>query len=115
MENYAALKNWLTEYMLTQDAGKLEVLLTDAGVPAAMLRNVGEIMQHPHIAERGLVWQAGLPGHDQPLEVLGPGFAVEHYDVLPQVPVLGADTDAVLAELGLSAEAIAALRADKAI
>jgi CoA:oxalate CoA-transferase len=115
VENYAELKSWLTEFMLTRKAAELEVLLTNAGVPAAMLRDVGEIMQHPHMAARGLEWQAQLPGHDQPLTVLGPGFAAERDAEIPQVPVLGADTDAVLGELGLDASAIADLRRQKAI
>ncbi len=115
VDNYAALKGWLTEELLSRKAEELEIALTEAGVPAAMLRDVGQIMQHPQLAARGLVWQAELPGGAKPLDVLGPGFAVERDAELPRVPVLGADTDAVLAELGLSAEAIAALRAAKTI
>ncbi|MFM6931242.1 MAG: CaiB/BaiF CoA transferase family protein [Novosphingobium sp.] len=115
VENYAALKGWLTEFLLTQSAAELEVALTSAGVPAAMLRDVGEIMQHPHTATRGLVQQASLPGTDKLLDVLGPGFAVDHEAGADHVPALGEHTDAVLGELGYDASAIAVLRASKAI
>lgn len=115
VENYAALKGWLTEYLLTREAEELEAQLTAAGVPAAMLRDVGEIMQHPHLAERNLVQEARLPGHPQTLATLGPGFTVEGPDDLPLVPQLGAATDAVLGELGYSAEAIFQLRQSKSI
>lgn len=115
VENYAALKGWLTEFLLSQSAAELEVALTSAGVPAAMLRDVGEIMQHPHMKARGLVEQASLPGTDRLLDVLGPGFAVEPSGKPEHVPALGEHTDAVLSELGYDADAIAALRAAEAI
>lgn len=115
VDNYAALKGWLTEYLLTREAAELEAQLTAANVPAAMLRDVGEIMSHPHLAHRGLVQEAKLPGHEALLATLGPGFAVEPAAEPPLVPTLGADTDAVLSELGYSAEAIADLRTGNAI
>ncbi|WP_310532945.1 CoA transferase [Novosphingobium sp.] len=115
VENYAALKGWLTEFLLAQSAAELEQALTSALVPAAMLRDVGEIMQHPHMAARGLVQQASLPGTDKLLDVLGPGFAVDHDAAPDHVPALGEHTDAVLGELGYDAPAIASLRASKAI
>lgn len=115
VENYAALKGWLTEYLLPRSAADLETQLAAAGVPAARLRNIGETLQEPHMIQRGLLHEARLPGQDKPLGVLGPGFAIDAGDEAPQVPLLGADTDAVLGELGLTADDIAALRAIKAI
>lgn len=115
VENYAVLKDWLTRHLLTRDAAELEAVLTAAGVPAALLRDVGEIMQHPQVAARRLRREAELPGHDRTLGVLGPGFAVADERGSARVPVLGADTEAVLGELGLSAAEIAALHSAKAI
>lgn len=115
VENYAALKHWLTEHLLTRSAAELEPLLTGVGIPAARLRDIGETLSGPHMAARGLLEQAALPGRDAPLGVLGPGFAVEHAPAMPRVPMLGADTAAVLGELGLDAAAIAALRAAGAV
>jgi crotonobetainyl-CoA:carnitine CoA-transferase CaiB-like acyl-CoA transferase len=113
--NYAALKAWLTDYLLTRTVAELEAELTAAGVPAAMLRDIGEVLQHPHMAGRGLLQDAVLPNHAAPLGVLGPGFAVEADAQPPRVPALGADTDAVLAELGLTPEEIAGLHARNAV
>ena len=67
------------------------------------------------MAARGLVQEALLPGREEPLGVLGPGFAVDRPAETPKVPVLGADTDSVLTESGYDAAAIAALRAEQAI
>jgi CoA:oxalate CoA-transferase len=100
VEHYADLKDWLTRELLDRDAAALEVELTAAGVPAARLRDIGEILSHPHMAARGLLEQALLPD-GQPLAVLGPGFAVETDGAPTRVPVLGKDTEAVLRELGL--------------
>lgn len=115
VDNYAALKSWLTAHLLDRDPAELETTLTGAGVPAAMLRDIGEIMQHPQIAARGLRQGARLPGHDQPLGILGPGFRVDPPGQLPAVPVLGADTAAVLAGLGLTEAEVTALRDAEAI
>ncbi|MFM5908576.1 MAG: CaiB/BaiF CoA transferase family protein [Novosphingobium sp.] len=113
--NYAALKGWLTEHLLARSAAELEPALTAAGVPAAKLRDIGEALSHPHVAARGLAQAADLPGHDRPLAILGPGFAVEPDAAPPHVPLLGEHTDAVLGELGLSSGEIAALRKDGAL
>lgn len=115
VENYAALKGWLTEHLLKRSAAELEPLLTSAGVPAAKLRDIGEALSHPHIVGRGLAQDADMPGHDKPLAILGPGFAVERDSAAPHVPTLGEHTDAVLTELGLSNGEIAALRAEGAL
>jgi crotonobetainyl-CoA:carnitine CoA-transferase CaiB-like acyl-CoA transferase len=115
VENYAALKGWLTEHLLARDASELETQLTAAGVPAARLRDIGEVLTHPHAAQRGLLQDALLPDHERALKVLGPGFAVEPDDRPPRVPPLGADTEAVLGELGLAPAEIAALREMRAI
>jgi crotonobetainyl-CoA:carnitine CoA-transferase CaiB-like acyl-CoA transferase len=87
------------------------------GIPAARLRHVGEALDDPHMAARGLMHRAVLPGRDAPLGVLGPGFAVEGADAAAAaaVPTLGADTNAVLDELGYSGADIARLRADGAL
>jgi crotonobetainyl-CoA:carnitine CoA-transferase CaiB-like acyl-CoA transferase len=113
--SYAALKAWLTERLASERAADLELRLTQAGVPAAMLRDIAGIAAHPHMAERGLFQDAILPGGDGPLKVLGPGFAVDAGDTPRTVPTLGADSDAVLAELGYDAAAIADLRASGVI
>jgi crotonobetainyl-CoA:carnitine CoA-transferase CaiB-like acyl-CoA transferase len=112
--HYADLKGWLTTQMLMHDAADLDDRLAKAGVPAARIADIGEILSHPHIARRGLLHHAALPGMERPLDILGPGlgpdFPRDGRDAA--VPVLGADTDAVLAELGMEAATIAALRED---
>lgn len=112
VENYAALKGWLTQTLLNWRAGELDDILAKAGVPAARIGEIGEILSHPHMAQRGLIAHAALPGHDRPLAVLGLGMGPDFCagGDAGVVPVLGADGDAVLGEMGLDGAAIAALR-----
>jgi crotonobetainyl-CoA:carnitine CoA-transferase CaiB-like acyl-CoA transferase len=110
VEHYDALKAWLTDFLATRSAEDVEADLTAAGVPAAMIRDVGQIASHPHMQARGLLEPAILPGSDRWLDVVGPGFAVERDAEPPVVPILGGDTEAVLATLGYDSDAIARLR-----
>lgn len=112
--NYDLIRSWLTQQLAAWNAQNLEACLTAAKVPAAMIRDVGQIVEHPHMQARGSVQAVHLPGHDRPLAVIGAGFATEPVDQ-PRVPVLGADTDSVLDALGYSAEDIARLRAEGAL
>ena len=112
--NYQAVRTWLTEALSGWRAVDLEARLAEARVPVAMLREVGEIAQHPHVVARGTLHPVTLPGWDRPLDVVGAGFATDPQPVAT-VPVLGADTDAVLAELGLDEGAIDTLRREGVI
>lgn len=113
--HYDAVRAWLVDTLADQSAAALEPKLTAAGVPAAMLRDVGQIATHPHMAARGLFQDAVLPGHDVALTVVGPGIPADRPAPPSRVPTLGQDTDAVLTELGLDAAAIDALRATGAV
>jgi crotonobetainyl-CoA:carnitine CoA-transferase CaiB-like acyl-CoA transferase len=81
-------------------------------VPAAPVLTLAEALDAPFAAERGLVQPAPHPLRPN-LRLLGGAIRID--DRLPEVragPALGADTDAILGELGLSGAEIAALRAD---
>lgn len=115
VEHYEAVRAWLVERMSKEDAADLEVRLTEAGVPAAMIRDVGQTVAHPHMAWRGLIEGVELPGLDRPLATVGTGFAVDPPARPRRVPTLGADTETVLAELGYNNAEIAAFHSDNAI
>ncbi|KAA9161638.1 CoA transferase [Amycolatopsis acidicola] len=88
--------------------------LREAGVPVGEVNSVREILEDPNTVARGMVGrfehprEGGFPALRTPLRLDGfddPEVAVP--------PVLGADTEEVLAEyLGLDAEALRGLRAE---
>lgn len=108
----AAMRAATTE----RDRAPLAEALRSRGVPAGEVNTVREILNDPHIQARGMV-----SGFDHPTEGRFPALRnplrFEGFDnpVTGTPPQLGADTDATLAELGLDAAEIAALRAERVI
>jgi crotonobetainyl-CoA:carnitine CoA-transferase CaiB-like acyl-CoA transferase len=109
----------LAEIMLTRTAEEWEAFLQSRHIPAARVRTMAEALADPHIASRELLhrFPEGAPGIEGAFGVPVAAFRMAHGG--PQVdsppPQMGADTEAVLAELGYAAGDIAALRAQRAI
>ncbi|GAA0591256.1 CoA transferase [Craurococcus roseus] len=110
----------LREIMRTRTADAWEEYLQARHVPAARVRSTAEAMADPHLAERGHLlhrFPDGAPGVEGAFGVPVAAFGLAHggprVDAPP--PRLGADTDAVLAELGYAPGDIAALRASGAV
>jgi crotonobetainyl-CoA:carnitine CoA-transferase CaiB-like acyl-CoA transferase len=109
----------LTGIMATRTADEWEAYLQSKHVPAARVRRLEETLADPHLGSRGVLHQFpdGAPGVPGAFGVPVAAFRLAHGG--PQVdsppPMLGADTDAVLAELGYGAAEIAALRAQKVV
>ena len=114
-EEAAALRG----IMRGRTADEWEQYLQARHVPAARVRTTAEAMADPHLATRGLLhrFPDGAPGVDGAFGVPVAAFGLAHggprVDAPP--PALGADTDAVLAELGYAPGDIAALRATGAV
>lgn len=101
----------------TAERDILEVLkvLDTAGVPAGRIYNVADIAADPHYQARGMIEKINL---DDGTELSLPGI-VPKLSRTPgghrrNAPSIGQDTDAVLKEMGLTADQIQALR-DKGI
>ncbi|MFO1412690.1 MAG: CoA transferase [Burkholderiales bacterium] len=89
-------------------------VLNAAGVPCGRVMSLPEVFSDPQIRHQEMRITIDHPRHG-PMDVLG--FPIKFTDEPCRVhrapPDLGEDTDALLAELGYSAEAIAALHAKK--
>ncbi len=111
-EHAAALREIIETALAAEDARTWERRLNDAGAPCASIWKVEDIIDHPQVAARGVVQTVDSPYG--PLRLMGSGFQMAHgggkLDTL--APEAGADTDAVLAEIGYSPAEIEALRAD---
>ena len=100
-----------------RSAAEMERQLNAVGVPAARVRRLGEFL-----SEAASPQALGLPVHEfrqgpQAVRTAGLGFRYLQTPVASSTgaPAHGADTDALLAELGYSAAQIAALRASATI
>jgi crotonobetainyl-CoA:carnitine CoA-transferase CaiB-like acyl-CoA transferase len=114
-ENEAALRSIIESALAAEDSKTWERRLNDAGAPCASIWKVEEIIDHPQVRERNVMQTVNSPYG--PLRLMGSGFQMAHgggkLDTLAPEP--GADTDAVLTEIGYDEAAIAALRADAII
>ena len=109
--------NWATLLALTEawtmerSAEEAEAILSRHGVPCARYREIGELLDDPQLAARGAFAQV----HDGAgaFKVPNPPFRMSgsRVEARDHVARLGEDGAAVLSGLGVSAEAVAALRA----
>ncbi len=116
--NRYALRDALETALATRSATRWSEALNARGVPAGPVLDIPRVLETEQVKRRGLVRQFdAVPGVDQPVSVVRAGFRLGSGDPGPAAPppVLGGDTDAILNELGYSADAIEALRRDKAI
>ena len=88
-----------------------------AGCPAARVRTTRDVLQMPIVRERGMLQPTAVPGRKEPAQLLNSGFMADRDGpgLEGPVPVLGADTEAVLHELGYSDADIARLHDQGAI
>jgi formyl-CoA transferase len=103
----AAIGQWTAQRSVDEALAALE----QAQVPSGKIYTVADIASDPHYAARGMLESVQLQDGSA-LSV--PGF-VPKLSLTPgghrrNAPDLGQDTDTVLAEIGLTAEQIAALR-----
>jgi CoA:oxalate CoA-transferase len=112
------LKTDLESALIGRTAKEWSLLFNEHGVPAGEVLSIPEILEHPQTTERGLVkhFQAA-PGTDREIAVVRAGFRLASGDPEPvsPPPLLGADTEMILEELGYDRNAIVKLKAEDAV
>ncbi|TDK45748.1 CoA transferase [Antarcticimicrobium luteum] len=104
--NRAALNAEIEASLVTQPAEAWERTLNEVGVPAGRVMSIPDILAHPQIAGRRLIQQldSSVDGIDR-LSVVRAGYRLS--DCEPAAgwapPTLGADTDGLLQEIGVTA------------
>ena len=105
--NRAALKQQIEHLTRRFSTAELIVLLNDAGVPSGPVNNIKETFSDPQVKNLDMVTaidHARLGGFDQirsPINLSG--LRRNNNEAAPE---LGADTDAILAEIGMNAQDI---------
>ncbi|MFY9183258.1 MAG: CaiB/BaiF CoA-transferase family protein [Limnohabitans sp.] len=108
----AAIEAW------TQGRSVTDVLaaLAQASVPAGRVYTAKDIVEDPHYRARDMILkQATRDGHEIEVPGIVPKLMGTPGRVRSSAPKLGDDTDAVLAELGMSADQIGELRNKKVV
>lgn len=101
--NRFLLREEIERALASRPAAEWAVLMNEAGVPAGEVLEVPQVLQHPQVAERGLLRTFDdVPQVERPVSVVRSGFRLESGDPTPDSPppALGADTRDVLTELG---------------
>jgi crotonobetainyl-CoA:carnitine CoA-transferase CaiB-like acyl-CoA transferase len=114
--NRAAINSAINERTQREPIAHWIALLNTAGIPCGRVLNIGEVFADPQTQHQQMRITIEHPQHG-PLDVLG--FPIKFTDAPCEVhrppPDLGADTRAILDELGMDSAAIAALQARQVI
>jgi itaconate CoA-transferase len=95
-------------------ADQVVAKLEEAQIANAQMRDMHDLWRHPQLAARGRWREIESPAGKIPA-LLPPGSWEDGPPRMDAVPALGQHTEAILAELGISREKIADLRAAQAI
>ena len=108
----------IADIIKTRTAVEWEVYFQARHVPAARVRTMAEALADPHFTERRVFHKFdAVAGIDGPLGVPLAAFKFTHGGPSIEHPPheMGADTDAVLAEHGYSADEVAGFRRDRVV
>ena len=118
-DNIPALRALMQEKLMARSAAEWEPLFNEAGAPAGRVRTSPECMAEEQTASRGLfhTFPPSVTGFAKDLKVPLSPFNFAHDGPRADTPPrpVGADSEAILGELGYDAAAIAALRSRKII
>jgi crotonobetainyl-CoA:carnitine CoA-transferase CaiB-like acyl-CoA transferase len=115
-ENEDALIRLFEEAVLKWDGAELEKVLSDAGVPASVVKDIKEALEDPQMVARKMVVEADHPKLGRLKMIRNPVLMDEGGpEVRWAAPLLGQHSDEVLRELGCSPSEIAALAEDGAV
>jgi len=112
VERASEINEAIATWMAARPAAEAARALRDSGVPCSIIADIADIAADPHYAAREMFEEADAEGERWHLPALAPKLGRQPGATRWAGPALGEHTDEILAELGLAAGEIAALRAD---
>ncbi len=117
-KNSAEIYREFARVLRTRTAAEWERILNDAGVPAARIHTVAEVLAHPQVTGRGVLRTfEKMPGVDRDVTVLLSPFKFQHDGPKAELPPprAGEHADVILQDLGYGSADIARLREEGVI
>ena len=113
-KNRGELEQTIERIFLEKDHHHWLGQLKQAELPYGEVRGIAQVLAHPQVIARKLIREADSPVGKVPViaNALKLSASEARYD---RIPALGADSEAILKELGYDADAIAQLRRDQVI
>lgn len=111
--NRLRLKAELETVLTTRPARVWARELNKLGVPAGAVLSLAEVLDHPQVTERDFLGRfEDTPGVGRPVDLIRIGAMIDgkRPSVASPPPVLGADTDEILARIGVGAAEVETLR-----
>ncbi len=118
LQNRAELKALMEDALAGKTSDAWWQLFQKVGVPAGPVYTVPEILDHPQVADRGLVGSfTDVPGVGRDIRIVRPGFKLngEAPSVDTPPPRLGEHTAAIMSELGYSDAEIQAMKQEEVV
>jgi formyl-CoA transferase/CoA:oxalate CoA-transferase len=116
MENYDDMRPPIAAVFRTKTNAEWVTILNEAGVANGEVRNIGQMLNDPQLAERNMIETLMHPTVGA-TRVIGTPIKLSENEasVRTPPPVLGQHTDEVLAEVGYDAATITALRQKRVV
>jgi len=109
LKNRDQLEPLIEEALAGFSLSEAEDRLEQASLAYSRMNDVADVLRHPQVIARDRLLRVGVPGGEA--DVFKAPFNIDGVDEPPaRVPALGEDTDAILAGLGYSGEALTGLR-----
>jgi crotonobetainyl-CoA:carnitine CoA-transferase CaiB-like acyl-CoA transferase len=116
-DNGALISERMARWCAERSSAEILEILGRAMIPCGPLLAPQETLDHPQVAALGLLQPLDYPGLPRPAPVGRVPVTLSRTEPVERrpPPVLGADTDAVLGELGYSAAEIGRLRSEQVV